>query len=168
MSSSEPRSKPGRRLFLLSLAALAACGFTPAYGPGGGAMVLRGQVAPAEPDTRNAYDLVARLEDRLGHAASPRWRLDYTITSQRVGVAITAENAVTRYNVTGAVDWSLVALVDGTVAARGRAESFTSYSTTGSTVATLAAETDASTRLMQILADQIATRLIAAAPGLTP
>ena len=53
-------------------------------------------------------------------------------------------------------------------AARGRVESFTSYSATGSTVATLAADTDAATRLRQILADQIATRLIAAAPGLTP
>ncbi len=69
---------------------------------------------------------------------------------------------------TGAVDWSRVTLADGRVAAKGRVESFTSYSATGSTVATLAAETDAATRLMQILADQIATRLIAAAPGLTP
>jgi LPS-assembly lipoprotein len=83
-----------------------------------------------------------------------------------VGVAITAANAVTRYNVTGRVDWTLVRLSDGAVASRGREESFTSYSTTGSTVATLAAETDAMARLMVILADQIATRLIAAAPGL--
>lgn len=157
-----------RRLFLTSLLALSACGFAPAYGPGGGATALRGRVTTAEPTERNAYDLVARLEERLGRAGDAAWRLEYAITTDRVGVAITAENAVTRYNVTGAVDWSLVRVADGSVAARGRAESFTSYSTTGSTVATLAAETDAFRRLMLILADQIVTRLIAAAPGLTP
>ena len=156
----------GRRLFALSLLALGACGFTPAYGPGGGATALRGQVATADPTDRDAYDLVARLEERLGRASSPRWRLDYAIRTDRIGVAVTAENAVTRYNLTGRVDWTLVVLADGTVAAKGQVDSFTSYSTTGSTVATLAAETDAATRLMQILADQIATRLIAAAPGL--
>jgi LPS-assembly lipoprotein len=161
-------SSPGRRLFLLSLTALGACGFAPAYGPGGGATALRAQVTTAEPADRNAYDLVARLEERLGRASSPRWRLDYAITTDRIGVGISAANAVTRYDVTGAVDWSLVTLADGTVAAKGRVESFTGYSTTGSTVATLAAETDAATRLMQILADQIVTRLIAATPGLTP
>ena len=168
MSWSEFISRPGRRLFLSSLLALGACGFTPAYGPGGGATVLRGQLTTAEPTDRNAYDLVARLEERLGRARDARWRLDYAIATDRIGVAITAANAVTRYNVTGAVDWSLVTLADGTVAAKGRVESFTGYSTTGSTVATLAAETDAATRLMQILADQIVTRLIAAAPDLAP
>jgi len=161
-------SSSDRRLFVLSLLALGACGFAPAYGPGGGAAALRGQVATAEPADKLAYDLVGRLEERLGRAGNPRWRLDYAITTDRIGVGITAENAVTRYNVTGAVDWSLVTLADGTVATKGRVESFTGYSTTGSTVATLAAETDASTRLMQILGDQIATRLIATAPGLTP
>ncbi len=156
-----------RRLFVLSLLALGACGFTPAYGPGGGASALRGTVAAAEPTDKLAYDLVARLEERLGYASNPQWLLEYAISTQETGVAVTAENAVTRYNVTGTVDWKLVRPDEGTIVTRGRAESFTSYSTTGSTVATLAAETDASTRLMQILADQIVTRLIAAAPGLT-
>ena len=168
MSWSEFMSRRGRRLLLLAPLALAACGFTPAYGPGGGATALRGQVAIEDPTDKLAYDLSARLDERLGHAVNPRWRLDHAITTDRIGVGITDANAVTRYNVTGAVDWSLVSLADGKVAAKGRVESFTSYSATGSTVATLAAETDASTRLMQILADQIATRLIAAAPGLTP
>ena len=47
----------------------------------------------------------------------------------------------------------------------GTVQSFTSYSATGSTIATLAAQRDARARLMQILADQIAQRL-AAEPGL--
>jgi LPS-assembly lipoprotein len=40
-------------------------------------------------------------------------------------------------------------------------KSFTAYSATGSTVAGLAAEEDAATRLMRILADQIVARLVA-------
>jgi LPS-assembly lipoprotein len=46
--------------------------------------------------------------------------------------------------------------------AGGREESFASYSATGSTVAGLAAEEDAATRLMRILGDRIVTRLLAA------
>jgi LPS-assembly lipoprotein len=45
-------------------------------------------------------------------------------------------------------------------------QSFTAYSATGSTVAGLAAEEDAATRLMRILADQIVARLIAASASL--
>ncbi|MGB8814952.1 MAG: LPS assembly lipoprotein LptE, partial [Paracoccaceae bacterium] len=77
-----------------------------------------------------------------------------------IGVAITPENAVLRYNLTGSVDWVL-ADTAGKRITGGRVESFTSYSATGSTVAGLAAEEDAAFRLMRILADQIVTRLIA-------
>jgi LPS-assembly lipoprotein len=48
----------------------------------------------------------------------------------------------------------------------GREETFTAYSATGSTIAALAAEQDASTRLMRILADRMMTRLIAASARL--
>jgi LPS-assembly lipoprotein len=40
-------------------------------------------------------------------------------------------------------------------------EGFTSYAATGSTVAGLSAEEDASLRLMRILADQIVSRMLA-------
>ena len=43
----------------------------------------------------------------------------------------------------------------------GKVQSFTSYATTGTTVATMTAETDAYKRLMVILADQVVTRLMA-------
>ena len=54
---------------------------------------------------------------------------------------------------------------DGAVVTQGNVGGFTGYSATGSTVATTAARTDAQDRLMVILADQIVTRLIAAAPA---
>ena len=150
------------------LLALAGCGFTPAYGPAGGATALRGRIALATPGDRAAFDLNARLEDRLGAAEAPLFRLDSRITTRRLSGGITEANAVTRFTLEGAVDWSLVRLATGEVALAGLADSFTGYSATGSTVAGLAAEEDARARLMRILADQIVTRLIAAAPALVP
>lgn len=159
-----------RRAFVLGALALAlaGCGFTPAYGPEGGAAALRGRIALAPPGDRLSFDLRARLEDRLGPAEAPLYRLDYAIRLQNTGVAITPDGSVTRYNLTGGVAWKLVEPGSGAVRLAGDAQSFASYSATGSTVAGLAAEEDALRRLMVILADQIVTRLIAAAPQLTP
>ncbi len=160
-------SSPDRRAFLF-LPLLAACGFTPAYGPGGAATALSGRIATAEPADKNAYDLVARLEERLGRAQAPVFRIDFMIEAEAQGLGITPEGAVTRYHLTGHVDWKLIRLSTGAAELTGREESFTAYSATGSTVAGLTAEADAASRLMRILADAIATRLIAAAPRLAP
>lgn len=160
-------SSPDRRAFLL-LPLVAACGFTPAYGPGGGMAALSGRVSTAAPAEASAYHLVARLEERLGRGEAALYRLDYTITAEPQGVGITPEGAVTRYHLTGSVDWQLVDLTSGAVALSGREESFTAYSATGSTIAALTAEDDAGRRLMRILADRIVTRLMAEAPRLAP
>ncbi|QYK41615.1 MAG: hypothetical protein KF887_00255 [Paracoccaceae bacterium] len=155
-----------RRTLLLCLAA-AGCGFAPAYAPQGGAAALQGRIGTADPGDKAAFDLVARLEDRLGSPEAPLFRIDYAIRTKPLGVGITPEGAVTRYTLTGGVDWRLVEQATGVERLSGRAESFTSYSTTGSTVAALAAEEDAQARLMRILADQIVTRIIADARRLT-
>jgi LPS-assembly lipoprotein len=151
------------RRSLLGLLALSACGFAPAYGPDGAASGVQGTIRAGNPSDKNAFDLVERLEERLGRPTAPAYDLAYTITTTPVGVGITPDNAITRYNLTGAVDWTLTARATGARVAGGRVESFTSYSATGSTVAGLAAEEDAAIRLMRMLADQIVTRLIATA-----
>jgi LPS-assembly lipoprotein len=158
---------PDRRTLVL-LPLLAACGFTPAYGPAGAASALRNRVSTGEPTDRAEFDFVRQIEERLGRPEAPFWRLDYTIRLSREGVAITTENAVTRFNLIGRADWKLVPLVDSAKPLQGVSESFTSWSATGSTVAVLAAEEDAEQRLMRILADQVSTRLIAAAAGIAP
>lgn len=157
-----------RRAVILGALALAACGFTPAYGPGGGAAELRGRIALAPPGDKQAFDLTVRLEDRLGAASAPLYLLNYGISSSITGVAITPDGALTRYNLTKRVAWSLVDAATGAERLSGVEDSFTSFSATGSTVARLAAEQDAEARLMVILADLIVTRLIAAAPQLSP
>ena len=160
MSSSEI-SGPDRRTFL-GLILLAGCGFTPAYGPQGGAAALQGTIRAASPADKNAFDLVQRLEERLGRPTSPRYDLTYTITTKAIGVGVTPDGAITRYNLTGAVVWALNDPA-GSKVAGGTVDSFTSWSATGSTVAGLTAEQDAGLRLMRILADQIVARLLAAA-----
>jgi LPS-assembly lipoprotein len=155
-----------RRFILLMPLALAACGFTPALAPGGAATALLGTVYVQDPTDKNGFDLVERLEERLGRPESPRYDLAYTITTETVGVGFTTDNQITRYNLKGAIDYTLTDRASGTRVAGGRVQSFTAYAATGSTVAGLAAEEDAGLRLMRILADQIVTRLIAASATL--
>jgi LPS-assembly lipoprotein len=151
-----------RRSLLLAPLALAACGFTPAYAPGGPATALLGTVRAQDPTDKKAFDLVERLEERLGRPENHRYDLAYTITTEAVGVGITTENEITRFNLKGVIDYTLSDKASGARLAGGRVQSFTSYSATGSTVAGLAAEEDAALRLMRLLADQIVARLIAA------
>jgi len=157
-----------RRLFLLGLAALplAACGFTPAYGPAGGAAALRGRIAVQEPVTREDFEFTARVESRLGRAQAAAYDLAYTLSATRESGGITATNVTTRYTLKGTATFSLASRATGERVAGGTVKGFTSWSATGTTVAGLAAEDDAARRLSILLADQVITRLIAAAPSL--
>ncbi|MHA6262958.1 LPS assembly lipoprotein LptE [Arenibacterium sp. CAU 1754] len=148
-----------RRTLLMMPLALAACGFTPVYGPGGTASALRGRVAIDAPDTQASYLLVRNLEERLGRSASPAYRLAVKPTLTQQGQAVTAAGEITRFSIVGKADFTLHRMSDDTVVAKGAVDNFTGYSATGSTVETLAAESDARERLMVILADQITTRL---------
>lgn len=155
-----------RRLFLISAAALAGCGFTPAFAPGGAATRLQGRVLVDEPDSRPGYLLTRRFEERLGRANPARYGLSYSIGLTDSAIAVSSTNVITRYNKIGTVTWALRDLETDKVLTSGKAESFTSYSASGTTVATQAAERDAEARLMAILTDQIITRLIADAEKL--
>lgn len=143
-------------------AALSGCTFTPAYAPGGPAAALQGAVRVDSPDSKNGFDLVERLEERLGRPQAARYALSYQISTERIGVGVTPENAISRYHLRGRVEWQLKDQ-GGASVTEGVAQSFTSWSATGSTVSGLAAEEDAAYRLMRILADQIVTRLVATA-----
>lgn len=150
-----------RRSLLLMPLALAACGFTPAYAPGGAATALLGTVRVADPEGKNDFDFVERVEERLGRPEDHRYDLTYSIATEAVGVGITTDSRTTRYNLRGTIDYRLTETATGTPVTSGRVQSFTAYAATGSTVALLAAEEDAAYRLMRILADQIVARLIA-------
>lgn len=146
------------RALLIPLA-LAACGFEPVNTAGGAGAALRGQVLVQDPDTRDGFLLVQRLEERLGRGGKSAYALDHTIKTSTRGLAIDRDGDVRRFNVLGQVDWALRDLETGEIRASGLVENFTGYSATGTTVATLSAERDAKERLMTLLADQIVQRL---------
>ena len=152
----------------LILALLAGCGFQPAFGPDGPATRLLGSIAVAAPSDKLGFDLVERLEQRLGRGRAPSYALGFAITTRSTGVGITPDNAITRFNITGAVAFALTEVGSGAELASGTVESFTSYSASGTTVSTLAAERDAETRLMRLLADQMVARLVAASGSWPP
>ncbi|TKD18144.1 hypothetical protein FBT96_11075 [Rhodobacter capsulatus] len=153
-------------LALLGAATLSACGFTPAYGPKGGAAGLLGRVETDMPQTPDDFALVRRLSERLGPVEKARYRLSYTVGTDVLGQAITPEGATTRYSLTGQVEYRLHDSRSDAVLLAGKVSSFTSWSASGSVVATSSAEDDAHRRLMRMLADQIVTRLLAQASTL--
>ncbi|AZY92405.1 MULTISPECIES: LPS assembly lipoprotein LptE [Paracoccus] len=159
---------PDRRAVLLGLLAvsgLAACGLSPVYGPGGGGGKLFGKVRPRDPDTPLDFVFNRRLAERLGPEDAAIYDLHYRISAGVVAQAITPDEVTTRYSLNGTADFALTG-PGGAVITQGRVSSFTSYSTTGTTISTLAAEGDARERLALMLADQVVIRLLAAASGL--
>lgn len=152
-----------RRQFLFALPlAVAACGFSPVYGPGGTGTALQNAVSIAAPEDRSSYLLVRRLEERLGRTASPRFGLSLTLDTREEELGIDPDGNIDRFNLVGVAGYVLNDLDTGAEIGSGTVNSFTGYSATGSTVVTLAAERDARERLMVILADQIVARLLAA------
>lgn len=157
-----------RRSVLLAGLALAACGFAPVYGPGGAGGKLFGQVRSADPKTPDDFSFAGRIAERLGPDSNPRFELGYRLRIAVVPQAITPDEITTRYALNGSADFVLTESASGKVVARGQVSSFTSYSTTGTTIATMAAEQDAHERLARMLADQVVTRLMAVDPAAVP
>lgn len=158
----------------LAILALAGCGFTPVYGPGGAAEGLRGRIEVAPPADPTGYVLVRRLEDRLGRGTAPLYALDAQLRLDDEGLGITPEQEITRIQVEGELAYTLTEIATGRVIDRGVMSSFTGYSApvfsaerssiAGNSVTVRAAREDAVERLVTILADQLITQLIATAP----
>ncbi len=146
------------------VALLAACGFTPVYGPGGEGGVWRNAVLATEPDTDFTFAFVRQFEERLGQPVAPAFTLGYDIAIDAQGLAIDGSNNVTRFNVEGVIDWAVrpdgadIPILTGTETA------FVSYSASGSPLAVLEAKRDAERRLAVVLADRVVARLLAEAP----
>lgn len=151
-----------RKLLLMVPLVLAACGFTPVYGPTGSGTQLQNNITVSEPATRNAFLATQRIEERLGRAVDPTYTLSLSVRSAQENLAVDPEGSITRYNLLGYADYSLIEANTGRVVTSGSVDNFTGYSAAGTTVATLAAERDAQKRLMVLLADQIVTRVLVA------
>lgn len=144
---------------LVVLAALAACGFTPVYAPGGTGAALSGQVAITAPHTVEGYYLQEAIEERLGRSPAPAYGLAVTLSLTSRNAALASDGTLLREAVSGTADWQLTS-AQGPMGS-GSVTSFASWSTGGSTVAASTAEAAARERLAVQLADLIVARLLA-------
>jgi LPS-assembly lipoprotein len=154
-----------RGVLLGGTLALAACGFSPVYAPGGAGSKLFGQIRAADPKTPDEFTFAGRIAERLGPDRDARFALAYKLRVAVVAQAITKDEVTTRYSLNGTANFVLTDSASGAEVTRGQVSTFTSYSTTGTTIATMAAEQDAHDRLARMLADQVVTRLLAVDPA---
>ncbi len=154
-------SLSNRRKFLTLLAtplALSACGFRPIYGEGSAAQAMHGQIALGQFSGLSGFQMREQLETRLGPAENANFQLDVDVTTDRRGLAITPDGAITRYNLHGEASYTVTQLGGGVVY-RDIVTAFTAYNATGSAYATRVAEQDALRRLSVTLADKIVTQM---------
>ena len=140
----------------------AGCGFRPLYGPGEGASELRGAVAFGEPESTAGFSLVRALEGELGTPVETRFRLSVRARIEEEGGGITTTQETERFSLLAEADYTLGEAATGENITAGNVRAFTSYSASGTPIATRAARDDAVDRLMAILAEQIVARLAAA------
>ena len=139
--------------------AISACGFEPVYGPGGTGTQLQNRVLVDKPIDREGFLLVRQLEERLGRADDPAYKLGIKLAVAEEARAIDPDGDIRRFHVIGTAEYTLADAITGAVVRSDTVDNFVGYSATGTTVATLAAKRDATERLMTILADEIVLQL---------
>lgn len=165
MWSFKPSNQITRRTFLLGGATLlAACGFTPVYAPEGTASDLSGRIEVLPPSDEEGRALSRRLEDRLGLPQAPDLILGAAIFIDEEELGVLPDGSISRYNVIGKVDWTLTR--DDETVLSGSEQSFTAYSATSTTVATIVAQRNARERLMILIADRITANIYARADAI--
>jgi len=153
-------SSYSRRFLILAPLALSACGFQPVYGTGGTGSDLRGNILVDAPTDRNSFHMVEQFEKRLGRAQSPKYGLKVSTAFEEEGLAISGSNDIERFNVVGSANYVLRDLNTNKEIFSDKVNTFTAYSANLQPVATLAAQRDATRRLMVALADKIVADLL--------
>ena len=151
-----------KRLAALALfLPLSACGFQPMYGPGLSPQLASIYVEPVS--ERDGYELRNTLIDLLGsngRLAGKRYRLTITLRESNQGVALRNDSAITRYNDTLAVNFTLTD-INGKTLTDGSQTGLTAYNVTSSPYATMVAQQDADKRAALDIAERIRLDLAA-------
>ena len=157
---------PDRRTLLLTLCTLpvAGCGFAPVYRQGGAASGLHGQIRPNLIESREGFELMTRLDERLGAPrADARFDMTVDLTFRQDELILDVTNGITRYTLNGTAKISLTDRTTVTVVLTDIVRDTAGYSGTAQTAQTEAAKRDAYTRLAIALADKIVLRLTSTA-----
>jgi len=144
----------------LMLFGLSACGFEPIYASGSQIGKDLHNIKLMAPTTREEYIFSRSFEERLGRNMGASTTLRYTISIYDQGLDL---SGVSRVQKIGNVSYQLINEANGDVIVSGRVESFTSYSAKDDL--SVAAQRDASERLLIILADRVIAKLTAQLPS---
>jgi LPS-assembly lipoprotein len=141
---------PRRLLAVVSVAAglaLAGCGFTPLYAPGGVNAGLS-HIEVDAPDGRTAYLLHERLDDALlpEQGARPLYRLGFTVTERRDPRGLGPDDAASRYELTIVVAYTLTEIATGAELHKGEETVLISYDAVDAPYAGIAAQQNSQER----------------------
>lgn len=148
-------------LAIAALLALAGCGFRPMYGPSLSPQLATVYVEPVP--EREGYELRNTLIDLLGSngvMTGKRYRLTIHLKQTSRGVALQNDAAITRYNDTLDVEYTLTDMAGNRVTT-GSQTSLSAYNVAASPYATLAAQRDSSRRAAMAIAERIRVDLAA-------
>ena len=147
-----------RRKFLIGSFLLAGCGYAPVHGTGSKTKKLYNSVFVQAPKDRVEFELVRNLEKQFRKNSSREYDLNYKLSIEEEKVVVSASQTLERYSLFGSLKYTLTDK-EGDVLLTNTAKSFTSYSATGTSLATERAKRDAQDRLMVILAEQVLNRI---------
>ena len=164
-----------RRLLLVGLLGLAACGFQPLYGQhgvsGGSATEELAAIRIVPIANRTGQMLYNELRDRLnprGTPSSPRYALTVTVTEQIEELAFRGDETATRANLRLVADYVLHRAVsesssgNSEAVTEGRARIATAYDILESQFATVISIEDARARSVKALSEDLQARLAVA------
>ena len=152
-------------LVLLSVLALAACGFTPMYAEPGVGSPLR-RIAVTAQDDRLGYRLREQLEDALAwdRSVTPLYRLTATVEQNRRSLGRRIDDTATRYELTVKATWTLTPAAGGTPLS-GAETVTTTYASDDQPYAAIAAQQDGEERAASELARLIRLDVMQALSG---
>lgn len=141
---------------------LAACGFQPLHGRGGGTAERLSQVSVSPIDDRVGQLVRNRLLDYFeppGARAPALYRLDVSVSEAKDGLGIQEDRTITRYNLRLQAKYRLIRLANGQPLLEGETSTLAAYNVIRSDYANLIAERDARARAAQDIGDAIGLRV---------
>lgn len=160
MSGRRPRFVAGAIAGLALTSGLGGCGFTPMYAtPGVGTGLA--SIDVAAPKGRLGYLLREDLDDALGRdkSAPAAYRLELTLVQSRGPRGLNRADVAEYYDLGLTVQYRLIAVTNGKVAASGAVTSQVSYDDSGQAYADIAAAQDAQNRIASDAAQRIQIQL---------
>ena len=145
-----------KRIILISLFFLTACGFSPVYTDKNHSKLL-GQIDIQEPNTENDFIFYSHLIDRFGEIGD-KYILNYKISTVKADKALNFDGAIHQIEISGSVSFNLRNLENGIELLSDKEEMYLSYSNSGSTAAVFNAERITNKQLVILLAEKVADR----------